>query len=224
MIDKDLIQFIVDSAELKASDIVLEIGYGHGELTKELAKDCKILAVDMTHHDLKLKNVTQIDANILDMFDGLYRKYGFNKIVSNIPYNISEPLMKLLFKTDIELIVLTVGKNFADVLSKKDNRIGIIANNLYDVRILKSVPKKAFRPMPRVESAVVMLSRKDTCHVYTKIVTLDDKKLRNIIERVSKKTKREVKSLTADDLFDKKLYELSNDEFIRFDASLKDVL
>jgi 16S rRNA A1518/A1519 N6-dimethyltransferase RsmA/KsgA/DIM1 with predicted DNA glycosylase/AP lyase activity len=213
MIDKKLIDFIVNNAGLKSSDIVLEIGYGKGALTKELAKRCKVIAVDIEENKFDSKNIVFVHGNILELFDELYKKHKFNKIVSNIPYNISEPLMRLLFKhQELESIVLTVGKNFADILSKKDNRIGIIVNHLYDIEQLKLVNPKSFFPSPRVDS------------IYRKLVLLDDVKLKNALEKILKdKTKNEVRALTDKPLFNKRLYELSNEEFIEFNSILQGI-
>jgi len=222
MIDKDLVQFIVKSADLKPSDIVLEIGYGKGALTKELVKKCRVIAIDIEKNDLDFIDgkLRVVQGNILKMFDELYEKHKFNKIVSNIPYNISEPLMRILFKhQELESIILTVGKNFSDILSKKDNRIGIIANNLYIIEPLKTVSPKAFYPSPRVDSVILKISSRKTNSIYGRLVSFDELKLRNALEKIFKdKTKKEIKSLTDKPLFGKKLYELSNEEFIEFNT------
>ena len=224
MVDKDLIKFIVSSADLKNSDTVLEIGYGHGALTKELAKRCKVIAIDIEKFQLDMKNTVFVHGNILNMFEDLKSKYKFNKIVANIPYNISEPLMKLLFKTNIELCVFTMGKNFTEILTG-NNRIGIIANHFYKIHILKLASPKAFRPIPRTESAVVKLILKEQDNIgalYKKIVILDDKKLKNVFEKILiNKTKREIKAMVDEKLFEKRLYELSNDEFIELDEVIR---
>jgi 16S rRNA (adenine1518-N6/adenine1519-N6)-dimethyltransferase len=218
MIDKSLIQFIIKNADLKPSDVVLEIGYGKGALTKELSKKCKVIAIDIAENKFDSKNVVFMHGNILELFDELYVKYKFNKVVSNIPYNISEPLMKILFKhPEIDSIVLTVGKNFAELLSRKDNRIGIIANHLYIIEPLKDVSPKAFFPSPRVDSVILKFAPRKTNSIYRQLVLLDDVKLKNALEKILKqKTKREVKALTDKPLFDKRLYELSNEEFLEF--------
>jgi 16S rRNA (adenine1518-N6/adenine1519-N6)-dimethyltransferase len=220
MIDKDIIRFIVKSADLKSSDIVLEIGYGKGALTKELVKHCKVIAIDTENNDLNFidSKLRMIKGNVLELFDELYKKYNFNKIVSNIPYNISEPLMKLLFKhPELESIVLTFGRNFAGILLKKDNRIGMIANHLYIIESLKDVNPNAFFPCPRVDSVVLRLTPRKTNSIYGKLVLLDDLKLRNALEKIlNNKTKREVRALADAVLFDKRLYELSNEEFLEF--------
>jgi 16S rRNA (adenine1518-N6/adenine1519-N6)-dimethyltransferase len=229
MIDKKLIKYIVDEAMLLPDDIVLEIGSGHGELTKELAKKCKVIAVDIEDSGLSGKNVVFVKGNILDLFLDLFEKYGFNKIVANIPYNISEPLMKLLFKINVENVLLTVGKNFSELLTSKDNRIGILVNELYDVEILKDISPKSFRPMPRVDSALVYLEQRDIdivdkpAVIYKELVMLEDKKLRNALLKIVSGTKKDLKKRFEDKLFDKKLYQLSNKEFIKLDEILREI-
>ena len=228
MIDPDLIKFIVNNAELEKDDIVLEIGYGKGSLTKELLKKCKVIAVDTEEYkfDVKdAKNVIFINDNILQIFNELYEKYTFNKIVANIPYNISEPLMRLIFKKhkELELVVLTIGQHFADLLTRNDNRIGIIASHMYDIDLLKTVKPRSFSPPPRVDSEVILLEPKSDAlsDMYVKLIMLDDRKLKNAFEKIFfEKTKRQVKELTKHPLFDKKLYELSNKEFMELDELL----
>ncbi|MGV8086218.1 MAG: ribosomal RNA small subunit methyltransferase A [Candidatus Woesearchaeota archaeon] len=228
MIDKSVIAFIVENSDLEKEDVVLEIGYGKGALTKELAKKCKVIAIDIKEHKLDVKNATFITGNILKMFNELYEKYKFNKIVANIPYNISEPLMRLMFKkhSEIELIVLTIGQNFSNILSQTDNRIGIITNKTYELELLKIVKPKSFSPAPRVDSAVIKLIPKydSSSNQYIQLILLDDKLLKNALENIiTTKTKKEIKALTIGSLFEKKLYELSNTEFIQLSNFLEEL-
>jgi 16S rRNA (adenine1518-N6/adenine1519-N6)-dimethyltransferase len=223
MIDKKLIKFIVAEAMLENDDVVLEIGYGHGELTRAIAKKCNVIAIDIEKFDLNLKNLHLIQGNILNEIE----KLKFTKVVSNIPYNISEPLMRKLFKIDFDLCVLTTGKNFADNLSKKDNRIGIIANHFYNIDVLKIVKPTSFNPHPRVDSAIVRIEPKTleslnkSDIIMRELIFLDDKKLKNAFEKIFKdKTKKEIKEITKEKYYNKKIYELKNEEFIMVDGSL----
>ncbi len=113
---------------------------------------------------------------------------------------------------------MTVGEDFAQVLSNDKSRVGIIANSLYNFKILKIVPPKVFRPMPRVNSAVISLDLVKSnaiSKMYKQLLSLDDKKLRNAFEKILvDRTKREVKELTTMPLFLKKFYELDNNEFV----------
>jgi 16S rRNA (adenine1518-N6/adenine1519-N6)-dimethyltransferase len=238
MIDRKIIKFIVDHALLLKEDLVLEIGYGHGELTREITKKCTVIAVDIEDNSSSLskesnKGIIFVHDNILRCFRNLYEKHRFNKIVSNIPYNISEPLIRQIFKTDVELIIITVGEAFAKILTSFDNRIGIIANALYDVEILLKVPPKAFMPAPKNSSAVIMLKPKPldsisrASAIYKGLVLLDDKKLKNSLETVSNMTKRTSKEIIKGfglNFLDKKLYQLTNEEFLELSYLISEKL
>ncbi|GIU68922.1 MAG: dimethyladenosine transferase [Candidatus Woesearchaeota archaeon] len=238
MIDKKLIKYIVDEAMLLPNDVVLEIGCGHGELTREIAKKCKVITVDIEDNNVRGKNIIFLKSNILDVFLSLFEKYGFNKIIGNIPYNISEPLMRLIFKVNVETVLLTVGENFSKILVSKNNRISIIANELYNIEVLNIISPKAFNPMPRVNSALISIEQKDIDSIdkisliYKELVLLDNKKLRNAVIKIMKGTKKEIKNKINSvvntniyrKIFDKKLYQLSNEEFILFDKILRKII
>jgi len=229
MIDKVLINYIVQNSELDKDDVVLEIGYGKGALTKELSRKCKVIAVDIEDNSFDMKNIVFVHANILKVFDDLFEKYKFNKIVANIPYNISEPLMRLLFgiHDSLDIVLLTIGKNFSDIMMSRENRVGIVANHLFDVEVLKVVKPRSFSPPPSVDSAVIRLETKASdklTEVYSRLVILDDLKLKNAFEKIfPEKTKREVRELTDRPLFEKRFYELNNKEFLELDQVLGDM-
>lgn len=230
MVDKKLLNYIVDEAMLLPNDVVLEIGCGHGELTYLIAKKCKVIAVDIDDNGVSGKNIVFVKGNILKLFLDLYKKYGFNKIVANIPYNISEPLMKLIFKVNLELIILTVGENFYKILSSRNNRLGIITNELYDVELLKYIMPKSFMPQPKVKSALIILKQKDIdivdkpAVIYKELVVLENKKLKNTLINLSDGNKKDLKKKFNSNLFDKKLYQLTNEEFIKLDVFLRSFL
>ncbi len=235
MIDKELIKFMVKSSELTNKDVVLEIGYGKSILTKALAKHCAVIGIDIDDREINLdpqnkyRYLKLIHGNVLDEFETIKQEYKFNKIISNIPYNISEPLFRKLFKIDFDLCVLTIGKDFAYLLTdekqKSKNRTGIIANELYEIKLLKTVKPHSFFPHPRVDSAVISLKPKKTDSIYKEIIFLDDKKLKNaLISIIKNKTKNELKKFMGDkELFAKKLFELDNKEFSELDYFLKKV-
>ncbi|MFA5797731.1 MAG: rRNA adenine N-6-methyltransferase family protein [Candidatus Woesearchaeota archaeon] len=233
MIDKELIQFIVNYGELRKDDVVLEIGCGHGALTRELVKKCKVVAIDIekTILDIHSNQLTLVQGNVLEEIDQLRKKHDFNKIIANIPFSISEPLLRKMLKTDFDLAILTVGKSFAELLTKKDNRLGILANNFYEVEILQTIRPSAFFPQPRVNSAVIRLSplalddldRKAV--IYRKLLFLDDKKLKNALETILKdKTKKEIAALCKSEFYKKKLFQLTNEEFMELDSDLTKLL
>jgi 16S rRNA (adenine1518-N6/adenine1519-N6)-dimethyltransferase len=234
MIDKALIKFIVDEAALSKTDVVLEIGHGHGELTKELIKKCYVIAIDIEHNlGIKSPMLKILKGNILEHIGGI----SFTKIVSNIPYNISEPLFRKLFKKDLDLCILTMGKNFSEILMQKNNRIGILANHFYDMEILKVVKPKSFFPHPRNDSVIIRIEPKNIDELdklgalYKELLMLDNKKLKNALEKIIGKhiklTKKSlndaIKSHKMENIFEKRIYQLSNEEFVGLDGFLKKI-
>jgi 16S rRNA (adenine1518-N6/adenine1519-N6)-dimethyltransferase len=231
IIDKALIRFIVDEAALSKTDKVLEIGPGHGELTRELVKRCDVIAIDIENRiGFASPRLKFLKGNALDHIEGI----EFTRLVSNIPYNISEPLMRELFKKGFDLCILTMGKNFSDMLMHKDSRIAILANHFYDIEILKVVKPDAFFPKPRTDSAIVRIEPRSIDEldpigaIYKDLVMLDDKKLKNALEKILGKDKKMTKQALKKSMdakiqaiVEKKMFQLSNEEFLLLDKFLE---
>ena len=182
MIDEKLINRLTDYAELKETDIVLEIGSGSGALTDKLVNKCKLISVEIDENlfnELKEKyqntsNIDLINNNILNIIQNL----KFNKIVANIPYNISEPLMEKILIAQPELIVLTTGENFVNYL--ENNKL---VNLIYDIEIKEIVSKCAFKPAPRTKSSVIKFIKKtdELSLFFQEVLKQHDKKIKNAL-------------------------------------------
>lgn len=228
MVNKTALKTIVLNAQLKSEDVVLEIGFGKGALTEQLSKKCFVIAVDIDPgFDFVHDKVKVVHGNILELIDDL----KFNKIVSNIPYSISEPLLwKTLGRVEIERMVLTYGINFAELITNKDNKLGIIANSFYDVKIIKILPKKYFVPEPRTDSAIVVFKKKqkqtEIEKIIAELVLQRDKKIKNALEKVfiGKYTKKELKkkleSIENIKILENNIIRLSNEEFLELIKNL----
>jgi len=169
MIDAALLKRIVDYTGISKDEIILEIGAGPGNLTELLAQKAKeVFAFEIdVRFKAQLAKLEKKHKNLQIIFeDALKATFPsqFNKIVSNIPYNISEPLLMKLIDCgcNFKLAVLTVGETFAHILTKRDNisRVSIIAPAYFDVEVKEIVPKDAFEPQPNTKSAVIMLKPK----------------------------------------------------------------
>ncbi|MFH1071917.1 MAG: rRNA adenine N-6-methyltransferase family protein [Nanoarchaeota archaeon] len=232
LIDKKVIAFIIDNAALQPSDVVLEIGPGRGALTFELAKHCQVIAVEISdeHYDrLKeeikkrgTRNVTLVNANILDIIDTLQ----FTKIVANIPYSISEPLFYQLAKKDFQSGIITCGENFYQVLKGK-TKTGILFAASYDVEKIKELKKTAFYPPPKTNSCIICVRKKSKPTpkelLLQHLLRLDQKKIQNALEKIFENalTKKELAQKIREyaggekkkaGMFSKKLQALSNNE------------
>ena len=164
--DKKIAQREVEYANIESYDTVLEIGPGKGILTKILAEKAKkIYAIEI---DKKLinflekivpKNVELIHANAVK-FD--FNKIFFNKIVSNLPFQISSPITFKLLEFDFEEAIMIYQKDFADrmIALPGDKNYSNLTVNLYYkayCEILEIVSKNSFKPKPKVDACIVRI-------------------------------------------------------------------
>jgi 16S rRNA (adenine1518-N6/adenine1519-N6)-dimethyltransferase len=231
MTDRKIIEYMIRKARLRPDDIVLDIGAGKGALTLEINRQCDCIAVDIEkeHADFlashSLKRTSILHENILTALP----KLNFNKIIANIPYSISEPLFYALCKKEFDLAIMTIGERFFHVLST-DTKTGIILRSQNDVSYLRSIPKTAFSPPPRVRSCIIELRKKtrqdETDRLIRHLLFLDDKKIKNALDTLFEKqrSRREIASLSQQSPFlGKKLTALSNKETIQLVALLKEL-
>jgi 16S rRNA (adenine1518-N6/adenine1519-N6)-dimethyltransferase len=173
--DKNLLDKIVRTAEVRPDDVVIEIGPGRGALTEALLKTgARVVAVEKdkglaNELDKKFSDAgrfTLITEDVLKVsFKGLAEEHGNGlKSVSNLPYNISTPvLFKFLEeRSSFTRIVIMLQKEVAERLAStpgtKDYGILSVFFNLYfDVKKEFSVSRNLFVPRPKVDSAVLSL-------------------------------------------------------------------
>lgn len=174
LVNRRIIERIVSYAELGDNDIVLEIGCGTGNLTAELLKHCRVVGIEKDRRmveKLKERFSNEIEREKLMLIhgDALKSEFpAFTKIVSNIPYKISSPLTFKFFKHKFELAIVTYQREFAERLCREDNRLGVVASVYCSPQILEIVKPSAFRPKPKVESAVVKIIPKPRVNVKNK--------------------------------------------------------
>ncbi len=171
LINKELIKKIVEKSELTRRDVVLEIGAGTGNLTRELAKTgAKIIALEIDKNlipvlkeRIKNKNVEIIQADIL--------KYkiprSITRIVSNLPYEISAPLTeKLIDEWNKKYwCVLMYQEEFVEKMLAEPgtpwfSRISFLVNYFCDYEDLFLVSRENFKPIPKVDSRIIKLAPK----------------------------------------------------------------
>lgn len=180
LIDENVIDYIVSSAQLSKEDLVIEIGPGLGTLTAKLIEKArKVVAIELDermikilkerfylydHFELIYEDVLQVDLKKLIYENKQNEDIKHVKIVANLPYYITTPIiMKLLEeRLDIESITVMIQKEVADRLTKVpgEKNSGAITYTVYyyarSQQIL-TVPKESFIPMPEVESQVIRL-------------------------------------------------------------------
>jgi 16S rRNA (adenine1518-N6/adenine1519-N6)-dimethyltransferase len=164
LIDPKIINAQMKFANLSKKDTVLEIGAGLGTLTLALASAVrKVIAIEK---DLRfvgyLKTILPENVEVIEG-DALELDWPeFDKIVANLPYQISSPLTFKLTDQKFQSATLMYQLEFADRIvamqgSKKYGRLTVNLNYHFESRILMEVNKKSFYPLPKVDSAIVQL-------------------------------------------------------------------
>lgn len=202
LMNRAIIERILNYAELKENDVVLEIGCGTGNLTKALLERCRVIGIEKDRKFIELlreKFKDEIEAKKLTLIHGDALKVEFpyfTKFVSNIPYEISSPLIFKLFNYDFELAVLMLQREFAERLICEDSRLGIISKAYCTAELLEIVGRNNFKPIPKVDSAIVRIRRSPKIEVKNKQLfelfvtfafTMRRKKLENIAKEFEKR-------------------------------------
>ena len=172
LIDKNKRDQIINFGNINKEDVILEIGTGIGTLTIELAKKakkviaieqdeniCKILAKRLK--DEKIDNVELLNEDALNV-----EFPKFNKIISNLPYQISSPITFKFLDYDFDLAVLMYQKEFANrmngkVGTKNYSRLSAMLYFKCDVEKLTDVSSESFIPKQKIDSTVVKLTPKE---------------------------------------------------------------
>jgi 16S rRNA (adenine1518-N6/adenine1519-N6)-dimethyltransferase len=174
LVDPNLQRKIVDALGAGADDVVLEIGPGKGALTAHLAgRVGRLVLVELddelaaslreTYRDRT--NVEVVHADVLDVrLSELVRDPGRLKVVGNIPYNITTPIVfHLLERPRPGVILLMVQREVADRIlaapgTSAYGALSVGVRSVASVERVLNVPRGAFRPVPGVDSAVVRIT------------------------------------------------------------------
>ena len=172
VIDPNTIRMLVANAAIGPDDTVLEIGPGAGSLTVALAASARrVVAVEVDPRLVKLlraslaaPNVEVIDADALEVDLG---SLGANRLVSNLPYAVAAPLVIHALQQAPEigqLDVMTqreVGERLAARPgSRLYGRTSVVVSLYAEARVVANVSRRAFYPVPGVDSVVVRVRRR----------------------------------------------------------------
>ncbi len=177
---KAIVFDILNAANIKSNDIVLEIGPGKGTLTEELLKKAKLVIAiekddalikylaDKFSIEIETGKLVLIHKDILDVnLSHLKLQSNSYKLVANIPYYITGQIFRLFLESNIppSKIVLMTQKEVADRIVAKDGKESIlsISVKIYgNPKLVKKVPARYFSPKPKVDSAILLIDKVST--------------------------------------------------------------
>ncbi|MGA2789534.1 MAG: 16S rRNA (adenine(1518)-N(6)/adenine(1519)-N(6))-dimethyltransferase RsmA [Candidatus Bathyarchaeia archaeon] len=235
LIDKEVRERLVELAELTLNDTVLEVGPGLGFLTVALIgragrtiaieKD-RTLAAYLKEKFSKQQNLTvvQADALTVQIPEG-------SKVVSSPPYNISSKLILLIMNSRFRLAALLMQEEFVRRLtassgSREYGRISVMLQSKATAKLDMKVPRDAFYPKPRVDSALVTIrpsiekpqaqNQQLFIDMVRALFTQRRRKLRGVLARYLKARYPTLsdKIIQQIPLIDKRIYELNPNELI----------
>jgi len=188
LVDDQIVNRIVATISPKKSDNIVEIGPGKGALTFPLLQNLDHLSVIEIDRDLiSLLKLKEQDKLTIYEADALKFDYGLIsenlRIVGNLPYNISSPLLFRLLSSKNQIIDMTfmLQKEVVDRIvaihgSKTYGRISVMMQAFFEVESMFTVPKESFDPQPKIESAILYLKTR------TKPLTENIKLLEKIVK------------------------------------------
>ena len=170
--DRQVIERIVSTISPNKEDDIVEIGPGKGAITFPLLEQLdKLNVVEIDRDLIALLQSNQNTKLIIHEADAL--SYDFSQIsnnlrvVGNLPYNISSPLLFHLLSQKDNIIDMTfmlqkevVGRIVAKHNCKDFGRLSVMMQSFFDVDLIFTVPKESFSPQPKIESAIVYLKTK----------------------------------------------------------------
>ena len=184
LIDDNILNRIVDVSNITNEDFVIEIGPGLGNLTEYLLKKAKhVLLVEIDRNMIEVINdrfkefnnytlvnndilKLDIDSKIKEIENDSNQKFSGVKVVANLPYYITTPIIFKLLQDEnkIQTITVMVQKEVAErmVANKGGKDYGILTlmvQFLSDANIEFTVPKEAFIPAPNVTSTIITLKK-----------------------------------------------------------------
>ena len=188
LVDDQIVSKIVATISPNKSDNIVEIGPGKGALTFPLLDHLDKLSVIEIDRDLisflKLKKQDKLTIYEADALKFDYGLISNNlRIVGNLPYNISSPLLFYLLSRRNQIIDMTfmLQKEVVDIIvsshgSKTYGRLSVMMQTFFEVESMFTVPKESFDPQPKIESAILYLKTK------TKPLTENTKLLEKIVK------------------------------------------
>jgi 16S rRNA (adenine1518-N6/adenine1519-N6)-dimethyltransferase len=188
LVDLEVIQLLIKAAGVQQGDRVLEVGPGAGNITIELARQgAKVIGIEKNPKWIPLLNERLSEFHVeLIIGDALKdRLPEFDRVVSNLPYSISEAFIQCLTRLTFKSAAFLVPSSFATTVTaqKGDERfskLSFVTGLFFDVEITTSVTQNAYLPPPRTATSILKITSRQ-------ITSLREALLRETIKQGDKK-------------------------------------
>jgi len=215
--NEEIVKKLIELSSIKKTDRIIEIGAGKGTITSYLAeKSGKVFAFEVDKSMKKeLEQIKKQNPNLEVIYNNAL-KYSWkecDKIISAIPYFLSEAIIIKSIKDKVPEMILIVGETLEDKLKENNTKIGIISNLFFDINPVLKIDARNFRPAPRTNSWIVKFKRKEECSKIDGIlkeIVIKNSKIKNaIIYSLIKQgyTKNKSKEILNSFNFDKNILE-----------------
>ncbi|MDO5824905.1 MAG: 16S rRNA (adenine(1518)-N(6)/adenine(1519)-N(6))-dimethyltransferase [Methanosphaera sp. rholeuAM130] len=248
LVDNNKVEKILSNADIKDDEVILEIGAGIGTLTLSMAdKAKKVIAIekdpviaDILNEIISKENIDNIE---LINDDALKVDFPhFDKVVSNLPYQISSPITFKLLNYDFKKAILMYQLEFARRMNAKPDtkeysRLSVALYYRCDVKIIDTLTPSCFIPQPKVDSAVIELIPKE--HVELNGYFDDctralfqhrNKKARKALVQsahelsMDKRYLKEKLDAVDNSIFDRKVFKLTPDEILEISSTIEEII
>lgn len=180
LVDRRIVHRIAEAADVSPNDTVVEVGPGRGALTGELAQRAsrliavemdRVLAPALEEKYADAPNVSVIEGDVLDLgVDEILNRGGGGLpyvVVGNLPYNVGSPIVRRFLNAALKprRLVVMLQAEVAERMAAEPGEMSYLSVEtqvLAEARVLFRVPPRAFRPPPKVHSAVLRLDVRDS--------------------------------------------------------------
>ena len=199
--NEKILNNIVNSLSINPRDLIIEIGPGQGALTKRLVKlEAKVIAFEI---DERLKEyLDKIDGNIDIIYKDILeveindyiQEYENVYVVANLPYYITTPIInKFLRITKVKEMIIMVQDEVANrinagVGTRKYGYFTVMVQSYFTVKKLFFVSRTSFNPIPKVDSAVIKLTRNKS------YLDVDEKSYDELVKNAFKMKRKNLKN------------------------------
>jgi 16S rRNA (adenine1518-N6/adenine1519-N6)-dimethyltransferase len=175
LVDRGVLEIVLEAASLTPDDVVIEVGPGLGVLTRELAKMAgRVIAVELDDrlagalqkglallHNVSVVNGDILKLDLADLLEELGSR-GEYKVVANLPYYITAPVLRHFLEASLKphMMVVMVQKEVAETVTAKPGRMSLLGVSVQfygEPVIIDYVPASSFYPVPEVDSAILRI-------------------------------------------------------------------